>query len=607
MDSVRLTYCMNLVQSLQIHFGYDSFRPLQQEVIEAILNHQDTLMILPTGGGKSLCYQLPSLLMSGVTVVVSPLLALMHDQVVALQANGIQAAMLSSMQTPQEARATEAALRAGFLKLLYVAPERFNNPNFIELLQQVSLNFFVVDEAHCISQWGHEFRQDYRNLSLLKEQFPTTTIAAFTATATDTVEQDIINNLRLSHPKQVRGVVFRPNLLIQAQYRHKNGRTQLLNFLKGYANEAGIIYTLSRKSTETLATFLQAKGLKAKAYHAGLNTKEKNATYADFVADRIQIVVATIAFGMGIDKSNIRFVVHMTMPKTLESYYQEIGRAGRDGLPSETLLLFGNQDIIQQKQFIEPLPNTPYKQHAYDKLTTMVRFANTEVCRHQTIAHYFNDKIEPCHQHCDNCVNPAPEKLDITIEAQKLLSAVVKTQQRFGLHYLVSILKGSKDQRILSNRHDQLSVYGIGNDYTQAQWLSIGDRLLELEAVALGEYKVYQLTPTGIAILKGQEKVSIHEDRLRIKKVKAKKKAAPAITDYDVQLFEQLRSLRREIANEHNIPPYIVFSDRTLKELSSVQPKSAEEMLRIHGIGDVKYERYGAQFLDLLQGQANSE
>ncbi|TNF43346.1 MAG: RecQ family ATP-dependent DNA helicase, partial [Epsilonproteobacteria bacterium] len=442
---------MNKLETLEHYFGHSSFRPLQEEVVDAILAKEDVLMILPTGGGKSLCYQLPTLMMEGITVVVSPLLALMHDQVVALQANGISAAMLSSMQDLEESQKIEAQLRAGEIKLLYVAPERLTNAYFLNLLHQLPINFFVIDEAHCVSEWGHEFRENYRRLSLLKEQFVTTPIAAFTATATHAVESDIASNLGLQKPKRVRGSLFRENLTINARHRIKDGREQLMEFLKLHTDESGIIYTLSRKSTEAVAHFLQSKGIEAKAYHAGLPTEEKNSTYADFVADRVQIVVATIAFGMGIDKSNIRFVVHMTMPKTLENYYQEIGRAGRDGLSSETLLLFSAQDIVQQKMFIEDLPETPYKQHAFNKLESMVRFANSEGCRHQSIAAYFDDRMESCGDKCDNCTAPASEKVDITTAARMLLSTILRTEQNFGLHYVIDVLRGSTEQRVLQN------------------------------------------------------------------------------------------------------------------------------------------------------------
>lgn len=590
---------MNKLETLEHYFGHSSFRPLQEDVVDAILAKQDVLMILPTGGGKSLCYQLPTLLMEGITVVVSPLLALMHDQVVALKANGISAEMLSSMQDLEESQEIEARLRAGEIKLLYVAPERLTNAYFLNLLHQLPINFFVIDEAHCVSEWGHEFRENYRRLSLLKEQFATTPIAAFTATATHAVESDIASNLGLQDPKRVRGSLFRENLTINARHRIKDGRAQLMEFLKLHTDESGIIYTLSRKSTEAVAHFLQSKGIEAKAYHAGLPTEEKNRTYADFVADRVQIVVATIAFGMGIDKSNIRFVVHMTMPKTLENYYQEIGRAGRDGVASETLLLFSAQDIVQQKMFIEDLPETPYKQHAFNKLDSMVRFANSENCRHQSIAAYFDDRMESCEDKCDNCTAPASEKIDITTAARMLLSTILRTDQNFGLHYVIDVLKGSKEQRVLQNGHDTLSVYGIGDEYSKSQWLTIGDKLLELNAVEIGEFKVYRLTTFGIEVIKGAHHIELKKERLTVQKAVAKKKVT-YFDDYDVEVYDRLRDLRTQIASEKGIPPYIVFSDKTLKDLSVKIPQDKEAMLEVHGIGEVKFERYGKEFLTLL-------
>ena len=590
---------MNKLETLKYYFGHDTFRPLQEEVVDAILNKEDVLMILPTGGGKSLCYQLPTLLMEGITVVVSPLLALMHDQVVALRSNDISAAMLSSMQTLEESQQIEEQLYKGEIKLLYVAPERLTNPYFLNLLHQLPVNFFVIDEAHCVSEWGHEFRENYRRLSILKEQFATTPIAAFTATATKAVEEDIATNLGLQTPKRVRGSLFRENLTIHARHRIKDGRQQLLEFLKLHTDESGIIYTLSRKSTEAIASFLQAKGIEAKAYHAGLATEEKNRTYADFVADRVQIVVATIAFGMGIDKSNIRFVVHMTLPKTLENFYQEIGRAGRDGLASETLLLYSAADIVQQKAFIEDLPETPYKEHAFSKLDSMVRFANSENCRHQSIAAYFDDHIELCKSKCDNCSAPASEKVDITTAARMMLSAILRTEQRFGLHYIVDILRGSKEQRLLQNGHDTLSVYGIGNAYSKSQWLTIGDKLLEVGAVAIGEFKVYKLTEFGVEVIKGAHTIALKKERLTIQKAEPKKRVT-YFDDYDVEMYDKLRTLRTQIASEKGIPPYIVFSDKTLKDLSSKVPQNKEEMLEVHGIGEVKFERYGEVFLEVL-------
>ena len=595
----RYTFSMNKFEILEDYFGHKQFRPLQEEVIDAIVNGEDVLMILPTGGGKSLCYQLPTLLMDGVTVVVSPLLALMHDHVMALQANGIAAAMLSSMQDLDESQQIEQQLRNGEIKLLYVAPERLTNAYFLNMLHDLKINFFVIDEAHCVSEWGHEFRENYRRLSLLKAQFATTPIAAFTATATTAVEEDIVANLGLQNPKRVRGSLFRENLTIYARHRIKDGREQLLAFLKQHQGESGIVYTLSRKSTEAVAQFLQNKGIEARAYHAGLSTEEKNGTYKDFVADKVQIVVATIAFGMGIDKSNIRFVVHMTMPKTLENYYQEIGRAGRDGLEAETLLLFSAADIVQQKMFIEDLPDTPYKEHAFNKLESMVRFANSEGCRHQSIATYFDDRIGTCVDKCDNCTAPQSEKVDITEASRKLLSAIFRTEQKFGLHYVIDVLRGSKEQRLLQNGHDALSVYGIGEEYSKSQWLTIGDKLLELGAVEIGEFKVYRLTSFGVEVLKGAHTIDLKKERLSVQKATPKRKVT-YFDDYDAEVYDQLRDLRSQIASENGIPPYIVFSDKTLKDLSAKKPQSKEEMLDVHGIGEVKFERYGEAFLELL-------
>jgi len=592
---------MDILHTLEHYFGHKTFRPLQKEVVDAILNKQDVLMILPTGGGKSLCYQLPTLLMEGITVVISPLLALMHDQVLALRANGISAVMLSSMQGLEESREIEASLYRGEIKLLYVAPERLTNASFLKMLEALKINFFVIDEAHCVSEWGHEFRENYRRLSLLKEQFPSIPITAFTATATKAVEEDILSNLGLLNPKRVRGSLFRENLTILAKHRMKDGREQLLEFLKHHQGESGIIYTLSRKSTESVARFLQGRGIEAKAYHAGLPTEEKQTTYADFVADRVEIVVATIAFGMGIDKSNIRFVVHLSLPKTLENFYQEIGRAGRDGLESETLLLFSAQDIVQQKMFIEALPETPYKAHAFSKLESMVRFANAENCRHQSMALYFDDPIEVCQSKCDNCTTTS-EKVEITTPARKLLSTILRTEQKFGLHYVIDVLRGSKDQRLLQHGHDTLSVYGIGKAYTKAQWMSIGDKLLELGAVQIGEFKVYRVTPFGVEVLKGEHRIDLKKERLYVQKAKAKRKET-FFDNYNVELYDQLRELRKTIASEKGIPPYMVFSDKTLKELSESQPQNKEEMLEVHGIGEIKFERYGEAFLTMLHTQ----
>lgn len=580
-------------------FGLHHFRAYQEEAVDAILAHRDIMMILPTGAGKSLCYQLPSLVMGGMSVVISPLLALMHDQITALSAFGIKAAMISSMQSPQEIQETMQACRKGELKLLYVAPERLKGESFLNFLQTLSLNFFVIDEAHCVSEWGHEFREDYRQLFRLKHYFPNTPIAAFTATATKIVEHDILHQLSLVNPLIIRAKVERDNLSIKADYRNANGRDQLLSFLSAFQNESGIIYTLSRKETESLALFLGTHKILAKAYHAGLPTEEKNETFRAFLNDEIQVVVATIAFGMGIDKSNIRFVVHMSLPKTIENYYQEIGRSGRDGLPSSTLLLFSASDIVEHKRRIGEQPSSEYQKVAYEKLEAMAKFASSQVCRHQQIASYFDDTILTCKTRCDNCVDGEKQSVDISHEALKLLSSVYRTGQRFGLQYVVDVLMGANSEKIEQNGHQSLSVFGIGSDKTKAQWLSIGDRLMELEALKVGEYRVVSLSEYGAQIIKQRLHVSIHAKRLEERK-KVSKKAKQVLTgSFELSTFERLRALRSEIAKENGIPPYVVFSDKTLKEMAEKLPHDKEAMLDISGVGEVKFERYGEAFLKL--------
>ena len=556
-------------------------------------------MILPTGGGKSLCYQLPSLLMDGVTVVISPLLALMYDQVMALKTNGIAAEMLSSMQNEEDIAAVYKQLRLGELKLLYLAPERLSSYDMLEFLKSLKINFFVIDEAHCVSEWGHEFRADYRKLNLLRENFPRTSIAAFTATATPKVANDIKEALCFDKPVEIRGKVFRKNLFISVEQREKDGKKQLLDFLKNFKNESGIVYAFSRKQTESLAVFLHTNGIKAKPFHAGLPSHVKEHTFKAFVRDEIQVVVATIAFGMGIDKSNIRFVVHMNLPKTIENYYQEIGRAGRDGLDSDVLLLYSGSDVVMQREFIEQLEDSPYKQNAFNKIEQISRYATMEECRHHYIAAYFEDEIEKCITSCDNCGNEEVQKSDITKDAQKFLSAIYRTQQNFGQTYIIDLLRGSNGKKILDNRHDKLSVYGIGSEKSKEYWERVGQRLMELGAIKRGEFRSLLLDTNGIKILKNEMKVLIKETRLHVK-VK-KEFIAHKHDDVDTTIFEVLRSLRAKIAHEESKPAYMIFGDKTLKEMALHLPKTKEQMLAINGIAQVKYERYGEQFLALCK------
>ncbi|MGB3751719.1 MAG: ATP-dependent DNA helicase RecQ, partial [Arcobacteraceae bacterium] len=475
---------------LKKYFGFDSFRNIQEQAIDHILEKKDLLTILPTGSGKSLIFQLPTLMMSGATVVISPLIALMQDQVVNLQQNGITASMINSQNSIEENNFIFEQLRTNQLKFLYIAPERFQSGDFLEKLKSIDINFFVIDEAHCVSEWGHEFRDDYQKLGLLKQHFPNTPITGFTATATKSVEQDIVKTLSINPKNILKTKIQRTNLIIRSEKRVGDGKAQISAFLKTHEDECGIIYCFTRKETTALSEYLNSVGFDTLAYHAGLPSNQRDEIFTKFKNESVKIIVATIAFGMGIDKGNIRFVLHTSMPKTLENYSQEIGRAGRDGLNAEVLMLFSKADELGKRRFIDVLPDSQYKQNNYKKLETMYRFAISEKCRHQNIAIYFGDKIEPCDTICDNCTNEEREYQDITVEAQKFLSAILRVEERFGQTYIIDILRGSNAKRILDFGHENLSVHGIGKDLSKEQWSSIADTLLDIEAMqSFGEYR----------------------------------------------------------------------------------------------------------------------
>ena len=585
-------------QILKDIFGHDKFRSFQEEVVDNIINKQDVLTILPTGGGKSLCYQLPTLLMDGVTVVISPLIALMQDQIKALNDLDIKAEMISSSQSNDENSFTLQKLLNNDLKFIYVAPERFTSNEFVGVLQRININYFVIDEAHCVSAWGHEFRAEYRNLDKLKRFFPNTPICAFTATATKKVEADIASSLNLQNPRHFRAKTVRDNLDIKVEPRIANGKTQILNFLKTHKGLCGIIYTFTRKEAESTAEFLSENGYSSKAYHAGLSPAVKDEVYDAFVYEKIDIVVATIAFGMGIDKSNIRFVIHTSLPKTLENYYQEIGRAGRDGEMSYVYLLYSKSDEVKRKIQIEEAIDNSYKQTGLDKLESMYRYCVSNNCRHKMIASYFEDEIDDCKTLCDNCTKGEVEQVDVSVDAQKFLSAVYRSEQRFGTNHIIDILRGSKNQKLLEFGHDKLKVYGIGIDKNKNEWMAIADKLIDIKAVILGEFRVIKLNTLGMEILKGNEKLLIDSDKLGIA---IKQEESEEVLSFDELIYERFRILRREIALEHEVPAYVIFGDKTLKDFSSKLPTTKEEILEINGVGLVKYEKYGETFLNLCQ------
>lgn len=587
-----------MFDTLRKVFGFHEFRPNQERVVRAILDKRDVLAIMPTGGGKSLCYQLPAVMMEGTCMVISPLIALMKDQVDGARANGIRAAFLNSSQNPDERDEVLQRLLSGKLDLLYLAPERFILSHFREILGQVQLSMAVIDEAHCISEWGHDFRPDYLSLSDLVTLFAGIPVAAFTATATTRVQQDILEKLALRNPLIVRASFDRPNLLYDVRFKD-NVEAQLLSLLKSNPGKAGIIYRTSRKSVSDTATMLQKKGIRALPYHAGLSDAERKGNQEAFIRDEAEVIVATIAFGMGIDKSNIRFVIHADLPKSIENYYQETGRAGRDGEPAQCTLLFAQGDIPKVRFFIDSIIDETERERALGALSKVITFASTSVCRRRTLLDYFGESYphDNCNS-CDICLG-SREVVDATLEAQMLLSAIVRTEERFGAGHIVDIVTGSQNKKIIDFGHDRLKTWGVGKAHDKKYWRQLIDELLAQQVIqkAEGLYPTLFLLPKASRILKREEQLNIV--RILEKKKEqppAKESAAP----YETRLFELFRSLRKQIADEQGIPPYVVFSDRTLRDMAAHLPRSAEAMLSISGIGEVKLQRYGGQFLRLI-------
>ena len=580
-------------------FGYDSFLPFQREVIENVLAGRDTLAIMPTGGGKSLCYQIPALLTDGLTVVVSPLIALMKDQVEQLRAAGVPAVVLNSSISAEEYQHNMTLVRQGDVKLLYVAPETLLTERIFALLSQVKLALLTIDEAHCISEWGHDFRPEYRQMMSVRQRYPDAVCLALTATATERVRSDIKRSLEFSQSNAFVASFNRENLFIEVKPK-TDGISQTLDFLEDFKDQSGIIYCFSRRQVDQLAEYLAAKGFSVRPYHAGLEDEERKVNQEAFIRDDTQIIVATIAFGMGINKPNVRFVIHFDLPKSIEGYYQEIGRAGRDGLPAHCLLLYSYSDVAKQRFFINQKEGNE-KRVAEAHLDAIVHYAEDEInCRRKPLLSYFGETfVDGNCGTCDNCTR-APEALaDITILAQKFLSCVIRTGERFGAGYVADVLRGSKNKKLLRFGHDTVSTYGIGEELSKKQWMHLARQMLQMGYLEqVGEYRTLCLTDEGRMILRERRPVqgTILEEAAAAQTDKRK-----AEMEFDHELFALLRAKRKEIADADNVPPYVVFPDRTLVEMSTYYPQSRESLLKLSGVGQTRLERFGGVFLTVIR------
>ncbi len=600
MDEVYSAAMTSPQQILQTVFGYPSFRPPQDEIIQTVMEGGDALVLMPTGGGKSLCYQIPSLLRSGCGIVISPLIALMKDQVDALRQVGVRASYLNSSLDSATANKVEQALVAGELDLLYIAPERLNQERTLSLLQRSPIALFAIDEAHCVSQWGHDFRADYLQLSILHESFPDVPRIALTATADARTRAEIIHRLDLSEASQFIAGFDRPNIRYRIALKH-NAKQQLLQFLKEeHSDDAGIIYCLSRKKTEEIAYWLQQQGFNALPYHAGLDTGTRADNQSRFFREDRVIVVATIAFGMGIDKPDVRFVAHLDLPKTVESYYQETGRGGRDGEPTNAWMIYGLQDVIKLRQMMAGSEGSEeHKRAEQHRLNAMLGLCEITSCRRQVLLNYFGDVLpEPC-GNCDNCLEPV-DTWDGTESARMALSAVYRTGQRFGVKHVVDVLLGAETDKISQYSHDQLPTYGIGKTLDNNQWSSVFRQLVARGylSVDVERFGALRLEEKCRPLLRGEEQIELRKD--------SKKKEARRLTktfqseDMDVALWEVLRECRRELAGEQGIPPYIIFHDRTLQEMCVTVPQNMEQFGRLGGVGERKLDKYGPAFLQAI-------
>ncbi|WP_288061440.1 DNA helicase RecQ [Rodentibacter caecimuris] len=583
-------------------FGYQSFRKGQEEVINAALNGQDTLVVMATGNGKSLCYQIPALCFDGLTLVISPLLSLMKDQVDQLQANGIEAAFLNSSQTLEQQQLVQNKLISGNLKLLYISPEKVMTNSFFQLISYCQVSFIAIDEAHCISQWGHDFRPEYTQLGGLKSSFPNAPIMALTATADYTTRQDILTHLKLHNPYKYVGSFDRPNIRYTLEEKFKPTE-QLTRFVLAQKGKSGIVYCNSRNKVERIAESLRNKGISAAAYHAGMETAQRERVQQDFQRDNVQVVVATIAFGMGINKSNVRFVAHFDLPRSIESYYQETGRAGRDDLPAEAVLFYEAADYAWLQKILLEKPETPQRQIEQHKLEAIGEFAESQTCRRLVLLNYFGEHRQtPCNN-CDICLDP-PKKYDGLVDAQKVMSAIYRVGQCFGAQYVIGVLRGMQNQKILERQHDKLSVYGIGKDKSKEHWQSVIRQLIHLGFIqqVIGEFNTtLQLTENAKPVLKGEVPLELAMPRISAISKMAHNPQRNALLNYDKDLFARLRFLRKQIADKENIPPYIVFNDATLQEMAQYMPTSNIEMLQINGVGTIKLERFAQPFIMLIK------
>lgn len=589
--------------TLKTVFGYDTFRPLQAEVIGNVLSGRDTLLVMPTGGGKSLCYQLPALLLDGLTVVVSPLISLMQDQVEQLQALDVPAVYLNSTLSYTEYGHNVQQVRSGAARMLYVAPETLLRPETLALLAESRVACLTIDEAHCISQWGHDFRPEYRQILDVRQRLPQAVCVAVTATATPRVQEDIQSTLAFSDANTFIASFDRPNLMLNAQLR-QNGPSQVLEFLAEHENESGIIYCATRKDVDTLTGLLTGRGIAALPYHAGLDDATRQQNQRRFIRDQVPVMVATIAFGMGIDKPDVRFIVHYSLPKDLESYYQQIGRAGRDGLPSDCLLLYSAGDVGTNRYFIQQQAESEQR-GASLRLQAMLDFAETLGCRRTPLLGYFGESYEPddegCGQ-CDNCLGADRAEADLTLPAQKFLSCVYRTGARFGVNHIIDVLRGSRAKRVLELGHDRLSTYNIGADYSKEEWKFLARQFVQQGLLEQDlTYGSLSLTPKAHAVFKGEKVRGLLPAKPAAAQTGSRRDNANAPTDFDRELFQQLRRLRLRLAEEENVPPYVVFGDRSLMEMAAYFPQSPERFLHIYGVGQAKVERYAGHFLPAIR------